>query len=65
MKKLYNFVGGRAITFAWFCILSATALAACNRLPAAYAACISSLCGFVVYRSVKDVPPVPPGDSNG
>lgn len=54
MKPFYDWIGGRSLTFAWFCMLSATALAAFNRLPPAYAAAISACVGFVCYRATKD-----------
>jgi len=53
MKPLYDWIGGRSLTFAWFCILAATALAACNRLTPAYAAVISAVSCFVHWRAAK------------
>lgn len=51
MKPLYDWIGGRSTTFAWFCIIAATGLAGCNRLTPAYAAVITAISGFVVWRA--------------
>lgn len=54
MKLIYDFIGGRSLTFAWFCIVAATALAFKGHLDTSYAAVITALSGFVVWRAVKE-----------
>ena len=51
MKKIYDFVGGRSLTFAWACLAVGSALAYFGKLTAEFTALVAPLAGIVAGRS--------------
>lgn len=52
MKKVFQFLGGRAMTFAFLALALGGALAFCGKLTYEFAAFITAVGGLVVVRSV-------------